>query len=275
MDIRSGHIEHDEAKRYNSGLSRVITAIGTPKFYHRVFEFIEDHVAVSHPQAWYYQSGIPPILLADQIAQEFRDSQIDQYLEGPYQDDPAYCRTVKAAEQASEPYGVSISREVKDNPFYSDYYALTDVRDEYCYVFPASRGGVNIALMRRHTEEDFTEDETILLDMMIPALAAAIKQHTDSEYSQSTAIGMVYFQNRIDAARESWDTPSGKPSLTPREREVLNLILQGYPNETIAERLEIALETVRRHRKAIYTQLGVSCQSKLFADFIEHIGRTH
>ena len=53
-----------------------------------------------------------------------------------------------------------------------------------------------------------------------------------------------------------------------REREVLELLLRGYGADTSAERLDISLETVRRHRKSIYKKLDVSCQADLFALFI-------
>jgi len=45
--------------------------------------------------------------------------------------------------------------------------------------------------------------------------------------------------------------------LTKREREVLQLIYQGYNREEIANRLSISPATLRKHRQHIYEQLGV------------------
>ncbi len=45
-------------------------------------------------------------------------------------------------------------------------------------------------------------------------------------------------------------------------------MLRGYGTNVSAERLEIALETVRRHRKSIYRKLDVSSQTDLFSLFI-------
>ena len=47
-------------------------------------------------------------------------------------------------------------------------------------------------------------------------------------------------------------------SLTPREREVLNLVALGLANRDIAEELAIAPETVRWYTKQIYSKLGIS-----------------
>lgn len=45
--------------------------------------------------------------------------------------------------------------------------------------------------------------------------------------------------------------------LSPREKEVLQLVAQGYINKEIAERLQIGLTTVITHRKNIVNKLGI------------------
>jgi len=47
------------------------------------------------------------------------------------------------------------------------------------------------------------------------------------------------------------------PSLSARQLEVLVLIAEGLPNETIAERLFISKNTVKFHVAAVYQRLGV------------------
>jgi|TARA_B110000879_G_scaffold130954_1_gene171857 DNA-binding CsgD family transcriptional regulator len=46
-------------------------------------------------------------------------------------------------------------------------------------------------------------------------------------------------------------------SLTPREKETLKLIIKGYTNNQIAEKLCISNHTVRTHRNRIWKKLGV------------------
>jgi DNA-binding CsgD family transcriptional regulator len=45
--------------------------------------------------------------------------------------------------------------------------------------------------------------------------------------------------------------------LTPRQREILLLMLQGFGDDEIVETLQIAPETLRKHRHQIYARLGV------------------
>lgn len=53
------------------------------------------------------------------------------------------------------------------------------------------------------------------------------------------------------------------PALTPREREVLRWVAQGYDNREIAEELVISLRTVNRHLENIRTKLGRNRRSEL------------
>lgn len=51
--------------------------------------------------------------------------------------------------------------------------------------------------------------------------------------------------------------------LTPREREVLHLVVQGEMNKQIAARLRIHERTVKLHRKAIVAKIGVRSAAQL------------
>ncbi len=52
------------------------------------------------------------------------------------------------------------------------------------------------------------------------------------------------------------------PELTPREREVLELIGRGYENDEIAQELYISSKTVRNHITSIFSKLNVNSRPK-------------
>lgn len=56
---------------------------------------------------------------------------------------------------------------------------------------------------------------------------------------------------------------SGADSLTPRQIEVLDLVLEGLSNREIAERLTLAEATVKVHMTAILRAYGVSNRAKV------------
>jgi DNA-binding NarL/FixJ family response regulator len=64
--------------------------------------------------------------------------------------------------------------------------------------------------------------------------------------------------------------PSGKPdhALTPREQEILQLLVQGLNYTMIAQRLFISLDTVRNHFRHIYEKLQVHSKADAVAKAI-------
>ncbi|WP_159460181.1 LuxR C-terminal-related transcriptional regulator [Tistlia consotensis] len=59
---------------------------------------------------------------------------------------------------------------------------------------------------------------------------------------------------------------AGGPALTPREREVLDLILEGTPNKLIAYRLEISEPTVKLHLRGLFRKFSAANRTQLVAE---------
>ena len=57
--------------------------------------------------------------------------------------------------------------------------------------------------------------------------------------------------------------------LTPREIEVLGLIVEGSTNKIIARRLDISLHTVKFHVESLFRKLGVRSRSEAVAKALE------
>ena len=57
---------------------------------------------------------------------------------------------------------------------------------------------------------------------------------------------------------EANSAPDPLAGISPREREVLALLLDGMPNKLIARRLEISEKTVKSHLTSIFRRIGVN-----------------
>ena len=95
-------------------------------------------------------------------------------------------------------------------------------------------------------------------------VAELMRSHSQlSDFSHRYLLGPDIHQI-IDHAFSAF----GSSLVSPREKGVLELMLRGYSSQASAEKLGIALETLRRHRKSIYSKLDVSSQAELFSLFI-------
>jgi DNA-binding CsgD family transcriptional regulator len=63
----------------------------------------------------------------------------------------------------------------------------------------------------------------------------------------------------------------GGERLSPREREVAQLILRGHSTHSIAELLGITEATVKSHRKNLYGKLEIATQYELFSLFLKSL----
>jgi two-component system CheB/CheR fusion protein len=71
-------------------------------------------------------------------------------------------------------------------------------------------------------------------------------------------IDRVLDRSRDATAREGWQENAATriASLTPRQRQVMDMILAGLPNKNIAADLSISQRTVEHHRAAIMEKTG-------------------
>jgi NarL family two-component system response regulator LiaR len=98
----------------------------------------------------------------------------------------------------------------------------------------------------------------LLKDVSMNELAAAIRE----AYAGRPTLAPEAAQALIQATRQG---PEPGHDLTPREREVLALMVDGLNNPQIGERLNISVTTVRSHVSNILSKLGVSNRAEAIA----------
>jgi DNA-binding NarL/FixJ family response regulator len=109
-------------------------------------------------------------------------------------------------------------------------------------VFMALRAGA-----RGYVLKDADEEE------MVHAIRAVGKGEAIFSPAVATRV-LAYFA----ATPPGGTPPQAFPTLTEREREILNLIAQGHPNPSIARQLSLSTKTVGNYVSNIFTKLQVA-----------------
>jgi DNA-binding CsgD family transcriptional regulator len=257
-----------QLSKWNRDLSRAISALGSDQFFPALIEAIRGQVPIEYPQIWLYHRDLPPQVLYHEIPASAVASQVDTYLDGPYREDPFYQTSMN--QPRSKFYRLSriTAGKLRESQYYRDYYAETGTVDEAIYLSRLRAGNViNLCMMRLPQQGEFSEQEYETLYLLAEPVSELIKSHSEHNDFAVTHLIQPGINHQIDLAFRTF----GSSLLSPREKDVLELMLRGYGTDISATRLGIALETVRRHRKSIYRKLDVSSQTDLFSLFINSL----
>ena len=255
----------NQLSTWNLEISRAIAALGTDDFFPALVKAIHGQVKVDYPQVWLYHKDLPPRVLYHEIPEHAVYSQIDEYLEGPYQEDPFYHTSLHQPRAKIYRLSRITMGKLQESDYYRNYYADTGTCDEVVYVSKLQAGNVlNLSMMRLKENAPFTDEDYENLYLLAEPIAELMKSHTENQEFAAQNLIQPGIDHQINLAFRTF----GASLLSPREKDVLELMLRGYGTDTSAERLDIAVETVRRHRKSIYRKLDVSSQTDLFSLFL-------
>jgi DNA-binding NarL/FixJ family response regulator len=127
---------------------------------------------------------------------------------------------------------------------------------------------VKVLILSMHENEEYIRQALasgavgyILKDAAARDLLGAIRSVHRGEVVLSPAITRLIIEDYL-----RWgdlNLAETEDSLSPREREVLQLIAEGYTNKQIAEILTISIKTVQSHRGSIMSKLDLHDRSEL------------
>ena len=105
----------------------------------------------------------------------------------------------------------------------------------------------------------------------------AYREHGIFAYLEKQAFDRRAFLQLVEEAVQTRDHRSPLERLTPRERQVLELLVEGKTNKEIAATLVISPNTVKRHLQAIFHKLGVTTRAAAVAEALRWMdtGTTH
>jgi two-component system, LuxR family, response regulator FixJ len=104
------------------------------------------------------------------------------------------------------------------------------------------------------------------IPMAVAALKAGVVDFLEKPFDTDVLLASVAEALRRPAARDEIDIAALRQrvaQLTPREREVMALVVAGHSNKVVAHRLDIAVRTVEIHRARVMEKTGARNMSEL------------
>ncbi|MES2074087.1 MAG: helix-turn-helix transcriptional regulator [Pseudomonadota bacterium] len=193
------------------------------------------------------------------------DPLFHDYLNGLYLFDPFFI----ASRERSQSGLFLLDEVAPDNFLLTDYYRLyfklNVVADEIQFNVSIATGRTLCFSLGRGSK--YSAEDVAFLHVLAPSIIALMRKRYAYEAGKDGSIPRADGRALpVDEMEDAFSRIGGR-RLTGREAEIGHLMLAGFSSKNIAEKLKISVETVRAHRKHIYSKLQINSQSELFASF--------
>lgn len=157
----------------------------------------------------------------------------------------------------------------RDSEYYALYYSSNGVLDHTVFLAETGDGTpVAISMERTPALTMYSAGERTALRAVAATVAALVRRHWPGGLG-SAGGGREGLHSQVQQLLSDF----GSSLLTPRERDVVQLILRGYTSKAVARELGISGQTEQVHRKNIYQKLGLSSHNALFSLFFDALAQ--
>ena len=248
-------------KEWQQALSDMIRALSEPNFFPAFAHGCELISGYQSTLIVWLSTAHKPINLYDDLPEEHALPSTKPWFDGAYLLDPFYELFRNNAPEGIYRLCDLAPDNFYESEYYNSYYTQTGLTDECgMLVNLDSDHSVLISLGSRGLPE-INPVQLANLQLVMPVLNALCRKQ------QSAGEGEITFSAPLDRAFRNF----GRDHLSKRECEVIQLILKGHSNKSIALLLNISVDTVKVYNKRFHTKLEISSQAELFSLFMEAI----
>jgi len=263
---------------FTKHISNAIDAVGKDRLPTLLIKLIKFRIKIDAAILIIYRPESKPILLNSTFKEKRAKLGLNNYINDTYVLNPAYLSFKKG-----ETRGITKITEIsgKDSIKSVHYtnYKIKEARDEdlgfltegwperleeisILFDLPNKEMG-ELAIFKKKIS-GFNKSDLNTLQVLEPLIYSIFKNHW------STARQNIICEKSLSNKNKRYDS-FGENTLSPREMEVAKLIFEGHSGNSIAANLDIAITTVKSHRKNMYKKLGIGSQQELFSRYIDSI----
>jgi len=248
---------------WHDAVGRLIETLDQEHFWSALIRLLRHYVPVDNWVVLIFSPGRPQVLAESAAADGEPDALFQDYLKGLYLLDPFYIHNRETLCSGLFRLEDVAPECFEQTDYYQRYFRLNVVADEvHINVQLDGQRSLSLSL---GSQCRFSPEQTALLGLIRPWVAALMRQRLPFEHNSADAPQTApRWQSRLEQAASHSAT-----ALSAREMEVVQLLLSGCSNKEIARKLAISAETVKVHRKHLYSKLGIKSQSELFALFLQ------
>jgi len=264
---------------WTEGLARAIDFVGDPRCPGFLIDAISKLVDFDMAMSVVHNLRAKPILIHDTFQGGGAQRGLSNYLDSTYVLNPVYAAHCNGLKQGVYRIGDLAPDAYLSSEHYRTFKVKRSASEEIGYVTDSWPAGMEelvlaielqdgslgeISLSRASSRGGFNEDAVATLRNQIAVIGAIFRQFWLHSLPGVQIPGpTTSIDDRLDRF--------GETRLSPREREVVQLILKGHSGTSIGAHLGISQTTVKSHRQNLYAKLGIASQFELFSQFLQSL----
>lgn len=242
-------------------LALVIDRIGQDGFDRQLLAWLGRMVSFDSALVLIYAEQQRPKILVDALDNPDRRNNAQHYVDKAYLLDPFYLHARRSSETCLIQLRDIVPEDFSRSDYVETYYRRSAIRDEVNFLIPVDQATYAICVERSVRQPPFSVGDLTRLRLLLPLMNALVKRHWILVADRHAHAQPDSEHLRLERILADF----GRAVLTPREREVVGLMLRGYALAQVAERLKISSETARVHRRNIYEKLSIGSLAELFS----------
>lgn len=244
------------------GIADLILEIGHEPFFDKLTYLLRTAASFDDYVILIYHPSKTPTVLSSSFATDELQAW-ENYLKGAYLLSPFYDFCVNQHKEGLVTLDEIAPDDFYQSAYYNEYFHFSKLIDETSFAVHGKDDSTYLlSLGRTQSLAKFNRRVLAKLRSLYPILKSTIKMHDER---------MSLPERPSNQTVKDYVNNFGGELLTPREKEVMNLLMRGFSSKEAARRLDISFETERVHRKNIYSKLEISSQKELLAKIFDNL----